>query len=59
VGTETRGQLTGPGRGATSTQAHRRLLQLVASYPHHLLRLASSRGDESRENEIEFYVREE
>jgi hypothetical protein len=48
VGAETWGQLTGPGRGATGAQARRRLL-----------RLASSRGDESRENEIEFCVREE
>jgi hypothetical protein len=50
---------TGPGREVTSAQARRRLLQLAASYPHRLLRLASSRGDESRENEIEFCVREE
>jgi hypothetical protein len=50
---------TRPGRGATGAQARRRLLQLTASYPHRLLRLASSRGDESRENEIEFCVREE
>jgi hypothetical protein len=59
VGAEMRGQLTGPGRKVTSAQARRRLLQLAASYPHRLLRLASSRGDESRENEIEFCVREE
>jgi hypothetical protein len=59
VGAETRGQLTGPGLGATDAQAHRRLLQLAASYPHRLLWLASSHGDESRENEIEFCVREE
>jgi hypothetical protein len=39
---------TGLGHGATSAQARRRLL-----------RLASSCGDESRENEIEFYMREE
>jgi hypothetical protein len=50
---------TGPDHGATGAQARRRLLQLTASYPHRLLRLASSRGDESRENEIEFCVREE
>jgi hypothetical protein len=50
---------TRSGHGATGAQAHRRLLQLAASYPHRLLRLASSRGDESRENEIKFCVREE
>jgi hypothetical protein len=55
VGTETRGQLTGPDR-ATEPSAPR---LAVASYPHRLLRLASSCGDESRENEIEFCVREE
>jgi hypothetical protein len=31
---------TGPGRGSTSAQARRCLLQLAASYPHRLLRLA-------------------
>jgi hypothetical protein len=39
---------TGLGREATDAQARCRLL-----------RLASSRGDESRENEIEFCMREE
>jgi hypothetical protein len=55
LGVETWGQLTGPDRAAEPPAPR----LVVASYPHHLLQLASSCGDESRENEIEFCVREE
>jgi hypothetical protein len=55
VGAEMWAQLTGLDR-ATEPSAP---WLAAASYPHRLVWLASSRGDESRENEIELCMRDE